>query len=62
MLTLEQDRALKLYGEGPAMITPNSGVLSFYKFDTGSKSFKEIPSRSFTSTTDAVTVQVKRNV
>ncbi|KAJ3000568.1 hypothetical protein HDV02_004863 [Globomyces sp. JEL0801] len=51
------DQTLKLYAGcvGPTEIDP-SAVLEFYKYDSGARTFKSIPTRSFGRTVDAIAI------
>ncbi|KAI8900905.1 hypothetical protein BC833DRAFT_580137 [Globomyces pollinis-pini] len=51
------DQTLKLYAGcvGPTEIDP-SAVLEFYKYDSGARTFKRIPTRSFGRTVDAIAI------
>lgn len=48
--------ALKVYGVGPNELESNM-VSSFYKFSSGSKSFRSLSVKGFTSTTDGVSLK-----
>jgi hypothetical protein len=51
------DQTLKLYAgmSGPTEIDPRA-VLVYYKYDSGARTFKEIPTRSFGRSVDAVAI------
>ncbi|KAJ8602368.1 hypothetical protein CTAYLR_004207 [Chrysophaeum taylorii] len=48
--------AEKIYGRGPARFG-ESNVAAFFKYDSATRAFQALPSKSFTFTTDAVIVQ-----
>ncbi|KAJ3315661.1 hypothetical protein HDV04_002075 [Boothiomyces sp. JEL0838] len=51
------DQTLKLYSgsPGPTELDP-AGVLEFYKYDSGARTFKPIPTKSFGRTVDAIAI------
>jgi hypothetical protein len=49
----------KIFGRGPRTL-PESVVGQFLKYESSSRSFKPLPSRSLTSTTDAVSVDAAK--
>lgn len=54
VLTFEHDRALRIYGsDGPSFIEPQQVDL-FLKYDSASKSFHPLSTKSFSATTDAM--------
>lgn len=46
---------VKLHGKGPKSIMEKD-IGSFYKYESSSRSFKEIATKALTATTDAVTL------
>jgi hypothetical protein len=50
----------KIYGKGPKDITDSTGVEEYLKFDSSSKSFKNLPVRSLSSAVDAVILDVNK--
>jgi hypothetical protein len=46
---------LKIYGRGPRLLE-EAYIDEYFKFETASRSFKKLPSRSLTHTTDAVSI------
>jgi len=55
---VESGSAFKIFGAGPARLEV-SMVAAFYKFSSGAKEFKELRVKSFTSTTDGVSLKAK---
>ena len=51
------DQTIKVYAgsQGPDIISLNS-VLEFYKYDSGARTFKPIPTKSFGSSVHAVAI------
>ncbi len=51
------DQTLKLYAgcTGPTELNPRA-VLEFYKYDSGARTFKPIPTKSFGKSVDAVAI------
>jgi hypothetical protein len=51
------DQTLKLYSgcSGPTEIDPRA-VLVYYKYDSGARTFKEIPTKTFGRSIDAVAI------
>jgi hypothetical protein len=45
----------KIFGRGPSVI-PESMIADFFKYETSSKAFKKIGSKSLTYTTDAISL------
>jgi hypothetical protein len=46
---------MKIYGRGPKVLS-EALIEEYYKYETSSKSFRKLPTRSLTSTTDAVAI------
>ncbi|KAJ3367040.1 Calmodulin-regulated spectrin-associated protein 1 [Allomyces javanicus] len=53
---VDQNQIIKLYGNGPLEIE-QADVSEFFKYDSGSRSFKPIPTRSFSTFVHGVAVQ-----
>lgn len=51
------DQTLKLYAgsNGPTTLDP-AAILEFYKYDSGARTFKTIPTKSFGRSVDAVAI------
>ena len=49
----------RIYGLGPAVLN-SSAVLSFFKYDSAAKEFRVVHARSFSATTDAVSIEAAR--
>ncbi|KNE56152.1 hypothetical protein AMAG_17876 [Allomyces macrogynus ATCC 38327] len=53
---VDQNQIIKLYGNGPLEIE-QADVSEFFKYDSGSRSFKPIPTRSFSTFVHGMAVQ-----
>ncbi|KAJ3370920.1 Calmodulin-regulated spectrin-associated protein 1 [Allomyces arbusculus] len=53
---VDQNQIIKLYGNGPLEIE-QADVSEFFKYDSGSRSFKPIPTRSFSTFVHGVAMQ-----
>ncbi|TPX63387.1 hypothetical protein SpCBS45565_g06658 [Spizellomyces sp. 'palustris'] len=51
----ELDQALRIYGVGPDVLDTNS-VAEFYKYDSGARTFKSLPTKSFGRSVHGVAV------
>lgn len=56
-LDLEEGKAEKLFGLGPSLLDSGYEGLTFYKYNSAGKEFREISTKDFTVTTDAVSLQ-----
>jgi hypothetical protein len=52
------ENLFRIYGKGPAHIKEaDGGIREFLKFETSSKSFKNLPVKSVTSTVDGIILE-----
>ena len=52
------DDLIRIYGKGPKLIKV-SQIDAFFKYSSSSRSFVDIPSKSITNTTDAISIDTK---
>jgi hypothetical protein len=50
---------MKIFGRGPRILL-EAYVKTYLKYETSSRSFKQLPSKSITSTTDGVCVDASK--